>query len=217
MNRKQLPDLPDYTPAEERFNQLTHGLGVLIGLIAVPYLIYCASTGSWSVFWGAVVFGCSFLLIFTASTLYHSFQDPRIRHWLRILDHIAIYVMIAGSYTPFVLIYVNNAVGYTILGVLWSLTLLGIFFKIFYVGRFEKLSVGIYILMGWMLIFGARSFYNNLPDFTLWPIAIGGLLYTAGVIFYRWDSLRHNHGIWHLFVLSASLFHFAAVYWSVIG
>lgn len=204
-----------YSRAEELFNSLSHGLGLLFGIAAVPWLVYTASTGSWNELIGASVYGFSFLLIYTASTLYHSFQEPSLKHRLRIFDHVSIYVMIAGSYTPFVLIYVNNATGFTILTVLWSLTLIGLFFKVFYTGRFEKLSVGIYLLMGWMLIFGARSFWENLPDFTIWPIAVGGLLYSLGVIFYRWESLRFHHGIWHLFVLAGSLFHFVAVFWSV--
>lgn len=215
MSKNTIPDFPDYTPMEELVNSLTHGLGLLFGLIAVPWLIYTASTGTWNDLLGVSVYGFSFLLIYAASTLYHSFQKPRLKHRLRIFDHVAIYVMIAGSYTPFVLIYVNNFTGYTILTVLWLLTLIGLFFKVFYVGRFEKLSVAIYILMGWMLVFGARSFWENLPEFTIWPIAIGGLLYTIGVIFYRWESLRYHHGIWHVFVLAASLFHFTAVYWSI--
>lgn len=215
MSDHQLPPLPEYTRTEELVNSLTHGMGLLFGLIAVPWLVYTASMGSWNDLLGAAVYGFSFLMIYAASTLYHSFQAPKLKHRLRIWDHVAIYVMIAGSYTPFVLIYVNNFTGYTILSILWILTLIGLFFKVFYVGRFEKLSVAIYILMGWMLVFGARSFWEHLPGFTIWPIAIGGLLYTVGVIFYRWESLRYHHGIWHIFVLAASLFHFTAVYWAI--
>lgn len=216
-SKKPLPTFPDYTKAEELVNSLSHGVGLLFGLIAVPWLIYIASNNSPKHVIGASVFGFGFLLIYAASTLYHSFQEPRLKHRLRILDHIAIYFMIAGSYTPFVVIYVNNTVGYTILGILWALTFIGLFFKIFFVGRFEKLSVGIYILMGWMLLFGARTFWENLPGFTLLLIVIGGLLYTIGVIFYRWESLRYHHGIWHAFVLGGSLSHFIAVWWSVGG
>lgn len=215
MSDASTPSFPDYTAKEELVNRLTHGIGLLFGLVAVPWLIYTASNGTWSDLLGASIYGFSFLLIYAASTLYHSFQTPKLKHRLRIFDHVAIYIMIAGSYTPFVLIYVNNLTGYTILSVLWVLTLIGLFFKVFYVGRFEKLSVGIYVLMGWMLIFGARSFWEHLPGFTIAPIAAGGLLYTIGVIFYRWESLRYHHGIWHIFVLAASLFHFTAVYWAV--
>lgn len=215
MSKKSIPPFPDYTPTEELVNSLTHGVGLLFGLIAVPWLIYTASTGSWNNFLGATVFGFSFVLIYAASTLYHSFQHPRLKHHFRIFDHVAIYVMIAGSYTPFVLIYVNNFTGFTILTILWTLTLIGLFFKVFYVGRFEKLSVGIYVLMGWMLVFGARSFLENLPVYAIVPIVIGGLLYTTGVIFYRWESLRYHHAIWHLFVLGGSLSHFTAVYWAI--
>lgn len=215
MSDKSFPPFPSYTRTEELVNSLSHGVGLLFGLVAVPWLVYTASTGSWSELVGATVFGLSFLLIYTASTLYHSFHKPLLKHRLRVFDHVAIYIMIAGSYTPFILIYVNNTTGFAILTILWALTLVGLFFKVFYTGRFEKLSVAIYILMGWMLIFAARTFYENLPGFTLAPIAVGGLLYTLGVIFYRWESLRYHHGIWHLFVLAASLCHFTAVYWSV--
>lgn len=216
MQKPERAPFPDYTPREELANSLSHGLGLLIGLVAVPWMIMTALTaGNWNQLLGAAVFGFSFLLVYAASTLYHSFGHPELKHRLRILDHIAIYVMIAGSYTPFVLMYVYNSVGLTILGILWTLTLLGIVFKIFFTGKFEKLSVAIYILMGWMLIFAARTFWLSLPTTCMALIIIGGLFYTIGVFFYRWESLRYHHTIWHGFVLAASLFHLAAVWWSV--
>lgn len=214
-NHERAP-LPEYTPREELANSLSHALGLLIGLVAVPWMLLTAvAAGNWSQLIGTGVFGFSFLLVYAASTFYHGMRHPDWKHRLRILDHIAIYVMIAGSYTPFVLMYVYNSVGLTILGILWTLTLVGIVFKLFFTGKFEKLSVAIYVLMGWMLIFAARTFWVSLPATCLLLIVIGGLFYTVGVFFYRWESLRYHHTIWHAFVLAASLFHLAAVWWSV--
>jgi len=156
------------------------------------------------------------LLVYTCSTLYHSFHQPKVKRVLHILDHISIYFMIAGSYTPFVLTYLYNTTGITLLSILWGLTIIGSFFKLFFTGRFEKLSVALYLIMGWMIVFIARPVVANLPMDCILMILAGGLSYTIGVIFYRWEKSPYHHAIWHLFVLGGSICHYIAV-WKVVA
>ena len=200
----------------ERANSLTHGLGLLFGLIFIPFLIWTAvASQKPSAIIGTSAFGLGFLLVYTFSTLYHSFHRPEIKRVFRILDHISIYFLIAGSYTPFVLTYLYNTTGLTLLSVLWGLTIIGTFFKLFFTGRYEKLSVAVYLIMGWMIVFIAKPVYYNLPLDCILMIAAGGAFYTIGVVFYRWEKLPYHHAIWHLFVLGGSICHYIAV-WMVV-
>jgi hemolysin III len=200
----------------EMVNSLLHGLGILFGVISMPVLIADASkNNNLAGMAGSGIYGFCFLMLFTFSTLYHGFQQPKIKGILKILDHISIYFLIAGTYTPIILIFVNNPLGFTLLAILWSLTLLGIFFKIFFTGRFEIASTIIYILMGWILFAGGKIFFTAMPASVIVLITIGGGLYTIGVIFYLWQKYTYHHAIWHLFVLAAALCHYAAVFISV--
>ncbi len=193
-------------------NSITHGIGILFGIAALPVLSALAVTKNHTVaVVGAAVFGFSFLLVFTFSTLYHAFQNPRVKKVLNIFDHISIYFLIAGTYTPFLLNYMMNATGITLLSVLWGLTILGVVFKLFFTGRFNYLSTAIYIGMGWILLFGGRSFFAAIPWPVLTMIIIGGVLYTVGTLFYLWEKLYYHHVIWHLFVLAAAICHYVAV------
>lgn len=193
-------------------NSITHGIGILFGVAALPVLSALAATKNHTIaVVGAAVYGFSFLLVFTFSTLYHAFQNPRVKKVLNIFDHISIYFLIAGTYTPFLLNYMMNATGITLLSVLWGLTILGIVFKLFFTGRFNYLSTAIYIGMGWILLFGGRSFFAAIPWPVLTMIIIGGVLYTVGTIFYLWEKLYYHHVIWHLFVLAAAICHYVAV------
>jgi hemolysin III len=160
---------------------------------------------------GAAVYGFCFLLLFSMSTLYHAFQNPRAKKVLHVFDHISIYFLIAGTYTPFLLNYMMNTTGITLLCVLWGLTLIGIVFKIFFTGRFNFVSTIVYIGMGWILLFGGRQFFDAIPFDVMLMIAIGGGLYTVGALFYLWEKLYYHHLIWHLFVLSAAVCHYVAV------
>lgn len=196
----------------ELANSLSHGLGVLLGLVGVPALVSLATVyGSTTALIGSSVFGFCFLLLYSASTLYHSFSQPELKKILRKLDHISIYFLIAGSYTPFVLMYYWNLSGKILLGSLWGLTLLGIVFKLFFTGKLEKLSIVIYLAMGWSIVLVGKDFFPLLSTEEVILITAGGLLYSLGVIFYRWKKLAYHHAIWHGFVLSGSLCHFAAV------
>ena len=191
---------------------MIHGFGILFGIVSIPVLTaIAAKTANVTAIVGASIYGFCFLMLFTFSTLYHSFQQPQVKRTLEIFDHISIYFLIAGTYTPFLLIYLNNTFGITLLCILWGLTFLGIFFKIFFTGRFEIISVIIYILMGWMLVFGGRRFFSALPTDVLIFVITGGVLYSIGIIFYLWQGFKWNHAIWHFMVLVAAISHYVAV------
>jgi len=197
---------------QELANSVSHGFGLLFGIVSIPILISLASkNGNIAGLVGASIFGFSFLMVYACSTLYHSFQRPDVKRVMRIFDHISIYFLIAGSYTPFILVYLLNTTGITLLSILWGLALLGTVYKIFFLGRFNRLSLFIYLAMGWMLVFFARPFLENLPVSCLIMLAIGGGLYTLGVLFFVWEKLPYHHAIWHVFVLAASICHYVAV------
>ena len=193
-------------------NSITHGIGIIFGIAALPVLSALAVTKNHtSAVVGAAVYGFCFLLLFTFSTLYHAFQHPRVKKVLHVFDHVSIYFLIAGTYTPFLLNYMMNATGITMLAVLWSLTFIGIFFKLFFTGRFNFVSTMVYVGMGWILLFSGKQFFDAIPGPVLTMIIIGGLLYSIGVIFYLWEKFYYHHVIWHLFVLAAAICHYVAV------
>lgn len=201
---------------EERVNAFTHGAGVLFGLVFIPLLLIEAATrGSTTLLTGAGVYGLSFLMVFISSTLFHCYDAGKLRERLKILDHICIYFLIAGTYTPFILIFVKNDFGTRLLYTLWSLTALGTLFKLFFTGRFEWLSILIYIGMGWMLFSGGTSFFSNMPFAVVALIIAGGLLYTVGVLFYAKRWFTYHHAVWHLFVLAGAICHYVAIKISV--
>lgn len=168
----------------EKVNSLSHGLGILFGLICMPVLILLAYKNHHvPVLTGSVIYGSCFILLFTASTLYHGFNQPKLKARLKIFDHISIYFLIAGTYTPFILIYVNNTFGITLLAILWSLTLVGIFFKFYFIGRFQLFSTGIYISMGWILFVGGKSFFKAMPVPVISLLVIGGYTLFPGCNF----------------------------------
>ncbi len=211
-NSKNIP----FTLKQEIVHSMIHGFGVMFGIISIPILTaLAAKTANVTAIVGASIYGFCFLMLFTFSTLYHSFQQPQVKKVMEIFDHISIYFLIAGTYTPFLLIYLNNSFGITLLSVLWGLTVLGIFFKIFFTGRFEMVSLIIYIIMGWILVAGGRRFFTGLPTDVLIFILIGGGLYTIGIIFYLWERFTWHHAIWHFFVLAAAVCHYLAVLLSV--
>lgn len=201
---------------EERMNSITHAMGILFGIVCIPILILnaCECSGL-GIIVGAAVYGFSFLMVFTFSSLFHWNRNEKIRKIFLILDHISIYFLIAGTYTPFILIFIHNSFGMILLSVLWGLTLIGIFFKIFYTGRFEILSTIIYMSMGWMLLTGANEFFANMPSSVITLIIVGAVLYSIGILFYLKRLFAYHHAVWHLFVLFAAICHFSAVLISV--
>ena len=201
-----------YTRKQEIVNGLTSAIGILIGVSGLPVLTGLSTAhGNIPGIVGSGIYGFCFLFMFTSSTIYHFAQEALVRKIFKILDHISIYFLIAGTYTPFLLVYVNNSFGITILSILWGLTLIGIFLKIYFTGRYEILSTIVYLLMGWIMIMGGRRFFDQLPVSVLIFIWIGGGLYSIGVIFYLWDKYYYMHATWHLFVLTAAICHYVAV------
>ena len=201
-----------YDRRQEIVNGWTHAGGILFGLAALPLLPGIATFhGNTQGIIGSCVYGICFLLAFSSSTLYHFSRDPRIKKALKIFDHISIYFFIAGTYTPFLLVYVNNPFGLTLLVTLWVLTAVGVVFKIFFTGRFEVVSTIIYMAMGLIMVAGGRKFFDQLPHSVLVFICIGAGLYIVGTFFYLWDKYRYTHAVWHGFVLTAALCHYVAV------
>jgi len=205
-----------YTLGEEIANSITHGIGFLLSVVALVVLVLVAihRGNAWHVV-GFTVFGSTLILLYLSSTLYHGIQHPGAKRILRRCDHAAIFLLIAGTYTPFLLTNLRGPWGWSLLGVLWGLAALGILFKAFCIRRFERLSVVAYILMGWLGLVAVRQLFTALPTQSLLLLGVGGLIYTAGVVFYAWGKLPFGHAVWHLFVMGGSISHFFSVLHSV--
>lgn len=201
-----------YSKKEELANSITHGIGIALSLAALVILVaYASGQGNvWKVL-SFSIYGVSLILLYTASTLYHSFNAVKIKHYLKIFDHSAIYLLIAGTYTPFMLVMLRESIGWLMFGVIWSLALIGIFFKLFFVGRFQIFSTIIYLLMGWLVIIAFKPMIVHVPEGGLYWLLAGGISYSLGVVFYLWNRIPYHHAIWHLFVLGGSICHFFAV------
>lgn len=204
--------MKDYSLGEEIFNAITHGLGVIFGIVALTVLCVLSSHfGTLSHTISYLVYGCSLILLYTCSTLYHALPSPKIKTLFKICDHSSIYVLIAGTYTPFLMLNLKGHNGMLLLGVIWGLAILGIIFKVFFTGRFKVLSTLLYVGMGWLIIFAYTPLKSNIrPEGLNWLLA-GGLSYTLGTVFYLAKKTRYSHSIWHLFVLAGSVFHFIAI------
>jgi hemolysin III len=201
-----------YSPKQELIYGLIHGLGLVFGVSGLPVLIGIATAhNNVPGIIGAGIYGFSFLLLFTCSMVYHLAREPVVKRIFEILDHIGIYFLIAGTYTPFLLVYVNTTFGITLLSILWGLTIAGIFFKAWFTGRFQVVSVIIYLLMGGIMIAGGRRFFDHLPSNVIIMIWVGGALYGIGVIFYVWGKWLYNHAIWHGLILAAAICNYVAV------
>ncbi len=193
-------------------NVLTHGLGALLCLVAIPFLLWQAGPNVEDrQLFGLSVFGGSMFLVYLSSTLYHSARNPRLKYNLQVLDHISIYFLIAGTHTPFLLYYLNNPTGWFYLAVLWGMVLVGTLYKLFFFGKLPWFSLFFYIGMGWMAIFTIPHMLDNMSFDCLWWIIAGGVSYSIGVIFYQWRKLRYSHAIWHLFVIGGSAGHYLAM------
>lgn len=202
---------------EEIANAITHGVGALASAAAGAVLItLAAQNGTRMQQVSAIVFCGSLLLLYTASTLYHAIPTLAIKRKLKVCDHCAIYMLIAGTYTPFALIGLRGTVGWWLFGVAWGLATIGIVFKLFFTGRFKLFSTFVYIGMGWMAVFAIRPMLVNIPLASLLWLLAGGVAYTAGTLFYHNERLRYSHAVWHLFVLAGSTCHFVAVLSQVV-
>jgi hemolysin III len=203
--------------AAERANSITHGLGAVLSVLALVLLTVSASLrGSARHVVGCAVFGATLVALYTLSTLYHALRSPRAKRIFHILDHSAIFLLIAGTYTPFCLSTLRGAWGWSLLGVVWGLAALGVSLKTVFTGRFGALSTAVYLAMGWMVMVAALPLGRALHRGGLEWLLAGGACYTAGVAFYAWHRLKFHHAVWHLFVLAGSLCHVMAVLLFVI-
>ena len=201
------------TPKEELANALSHGLGLILGLIGIPFLILMAiDNGQSSTLIGSAAFSLGILMVYTFSTFYHASRILRWKNKLQVLDHISIYFLIAGSYTPMIFAVLQPDKALLFLSILWGSVLIGTFFKIFFTGRFKVISVSLYLLMGWLAVFFVNDVLGQISIETLSWIAAGGLAYTAGVFFYVKSNRLYFHTVWHMFVLLGTIAHFVAVY-----
>jgi hemolysin III len=197
---------------EELANSITHGIGALLALAGLVILVVLAALkGTALHLIGFSVFGSAMLVLYVMSTLYHSITHERAKLLFRKFDHMAIYLLIAGTYTPFCLTALQGWLGWTLLGIVWSCALAGVVLKIFFTGKREKLSTGLYIALGWMCVLAAKPLYDALPPVVLTFLVLGGVFYTAGTFFYLMDYKRYFHSIWHVFVLAGTVAHFFAV------
>lgn len=201
-----------YSAGEEIAHALSHGLGAILGIVGLCVLVVRAALyGGALEIVASAIFGATLIVLYTASTLYHSIPIPSSKRWLRVIDHAAIYLLIAGTYTPFTLITLQGPWGWSLFGFVWGLATIGVIFKLFFTGRFELLSLGIYLLMGWCAVVATKPLLSALPAGGLWLLLAGGLAYTGGVAFYVMKQLPYHHAVWHLFVLAGSVLHYFAV------
>jgi len=200
------------SPGEEIANSVSHGVGLFAAVAAAPMLIATASErGGLTGVIGAGIFVSTVVILYFTSVLYHALRPGRAKDVFQILDHVAIYLLIAGTYTPFTLGVLRGAWGWSLLGIVWGLALVGVFFKAIFGVRYKKISLALYLGMGWSIVIAAKPFLLNVPTEGLLWVASGGLAYTAGVAFYTTDRRRYHHFVWHLFVLAGTTCHFVAV------
>ena len=215
MNRSQ--QTSEYSCREEIANSITHGIGMLLAITGLAVLVGFASVHGdvWHVT-TCSIFGATLILSYAASTLYHSIPYPAAKQVLKVIDHVAIYLLIAGTYTPFTLVSLRGPWGWSLFGTIWGLALLGVILKTTMLGRIAGISTAIYLAMGWIVLVAIKPMLAAVELGGLVLLLLGGLAYSAGVIFYAWKRLPYNHAIWHLFVLAGSLCHYFAILFYVI-
>ena len=205
-----------YSAVEEIVNAVTHGFGVLLSIVGLTVLVAFATlNGSALLITGCAIFGATLIFTYSSSTLYHAITNEKIKQIFRQFDHAAIYLLIAGTYTP-VLILLKPSLGLTIFSIIWTTAIFGVILKFIYPHRFKKLSVVLYLVMGWFIVGIINQLMMSMDSDGLWLMLIGGLFYTIGVVFYIWKSLPFNHAIWHLFVLAGSISHYFMVLFYVV-
>ena len=206
-----------YPPAEERLNILSHATGLVLSVIGTVLLVVrAAQLGTTLHIVSFAIFGASLILLYLSSTVYHSTIKPSLRLKLRTVDHAAIYILIAGSYTPFALVILPGKIGWALFGISWGMAVTGIVLKLFYTGRFNHLSTAMYVFMGWLIIFAIKPLMVAFPGTGLTLLFAGGISYTVGAISYSFKKLPFGHTIFHFFVLGGSACHFVAVYFYIL-
>jgi hemolysin III len=197
------------TLGEEITNAILHGIGVGLAVAALSVLVVLASRYGdvWYVV-GFAIYGATLIILYLASTLYHSFPEGKVKRVFHLFDHASIYLLIAGTYTPITLIKLRGTVGWTLFGLIWGLAIIGIIFKIFSIGKCRILSTLLYIAMGWLVVIALNPLLAALNQTSIVFLFVGGVLYTLGTIFYAWKGKKYAHAVWHLFVLAGSICHF---------
>lgn len=207
MNRNRIQ-----TVGEEIANAISHGVGVVAAIAITPFLILKAIPLGAAAITGAAIFGATMILLYAASAIYHGLPHCKAKSVFRVLDHSAIFLLIAGTYTPFTLSVLQGALGWTLFGLVWGLALLGIIIKSIRADGNSTLSIALYLAMGWMAVFAVKPLYTTMPGWGLFWILAGGVMYSAGVLFFAYDHRsKYNHFIWHLFVLAGTACHVEAV------
>ena len=201
---------------EEQLNAWTHGLGAILGIVGLVLLIsFTTHKTDWSLF-SVILYGLSIILLFLASALYHSVKGEKRRHYFRIIDHISIYILIAGTYTPVALITLSESLGWQLFWIVWAIAGFGLILKLFFTGKFEIFSTLLYLVMGWLIIIDFSNLANLIGYNGLALLFAGGAFYTIGIIFYMFEDLSYNHVIWHLFVLGGAICHYLMIFYYVI-
>ncbi len=207
-----------YTPGEEIAHAVSHGAGALLAIAGLAVLMVAAAVrgeGAWQVV-PCAIYGAAMVLMFTTSTLYHSFTNPRVKRVFRVLDHEMIFLMIAGSYTPFLLITLRGALGWTLFGIVWGIAAAGLVFQGFFTGRFRGASTALYVLMGWIIVFALRPLLEGMSAEGIRWLVAGGLCYTLGAGVYLFKRVPYHHAVWHLMVLAGGACHYFAILWHVL-
>jgi hemolysin III len=213
---KSKESINNYAPLEEKWNVYTHALGLLLSVIGLILLIVKAiNEGSLLRLISFSIFGISLVILYTASTLFHNSKNPKRRRELNIVDHASIYLLIAGSYTPFALMTLKGSLGWIIFGIVWTIAIIGIVLKLFYTGSFEKASTIAYVLMGWIIMIVIKPIINNISIEGFYWLLAGGISYTIGAVLYSIQRIKYNHAIFHVFVLGGSICHFITIYYYV--
>ncbi|HNR64776.1 MAG TPA: hemolysin III family protein [Atribacterota bacterium] len=217
MNKKSILKISflnqDYGKGQEIINSITHGIGAILSIVGLIMLLYISieKEDIWRIV-SFAIYGTTLVFLYVSSTIYHSVTDKRKKYIFRILDHIAIYLLIAGSYTPLTLVLLRGSLGWIIFGVVWLIALAGIFMKIFFFSKTKILSMILYIIMGWLIVVVTKPIISILPTGILYLLIVGGLCYSLGIIFYITPKIPYNHTIWHIFVLAGSFTHFLGYY-----
>ena len=201
-----------FSPRQEIWNSITHGLGALLSIAAFVILIVTAVRNgtAWHVV-SFTIFGSTLVILYMASTLYHALVPHGAKNVFERLDHSGIFLLIAGTYTPFLLTNMRGVWGWTLFGIIWGLAIAGIIFKSIYLNKYRRLSVAVYVMMGWLFVIALQPMLQNVPGISLRYLLIGGIFYTSGVLFYARRKWFYHHAVWHLFVLAGSIFHFFSV------
>ena len=208
-----------YTLTEEIAHCQVHGLGILIGVIAMALMVtLAAQNGDWWSVVGCIIFGITIIMMYGASTVYHAVQNEDAKKLLKKLDHITIYYLIAGTYTPFLLVNLRGPLGWSMFAIIWALALFGTFLKLKSrdTSGTKVWSIGLYLAMGWLMVFASGALVENISSRALLYLALGGIFYTVGIFFYIWKSKKYTHAIWHAFVLAGTIMHVFAVLYGVV-